>query len=47
MIEREGLNFFYIMYCRATPLWPKQVRCFAHRLVTIFMEVSVPEKGFF
>ena len=41
VIEREGLSFWYIMYRRATPLWPKQVCCFAHWLLTTFIEVGV------
>ena len=41
VIKREGSIFFYIMQCIATPLWRKQVRCFAHWLQTIFMEVGV------
>ena len=40
VIKREGSNFFYIMQCRATPLWPKQVRCFAHRFGTSLTKLT-------
>jgi hypothetical protein len=37
----EGLEFFNETYSRATPVYPKQVRCFALSRVHLFMEVSV------